>query len=64
MNMQDGIMPCRLENSVVISKIQSFDLKFQKFNKRAGWNKVVQDGLFLKKNKVLLQDYSEDQSKL
>ena len=58
--MQDGTMPCRLENSVVISKIQSFDLKFQKFNKRAGWNKVVQDGLFLEKNKTLLHGYSGD----
>ena len=37
--------------------------KFPKLkSKRAGWNKTVQDGLFPKKNKVLLHNYSGDWS--
>ena len=35
-----------------LSKNKGFGQNFPKINKRAGWNKAVQDGIFQKINKV------------
>ena len=44
--MQDGNI------SFFINEKSHSGSKFPKFNKRAGWNKAVQDGIFQKINKI------------
>ena len=50
--MQDGIRPCRLDFSKIYYYKNKISRKFSKINKRAGWNKAVQVGIFLKINKL------------
>ena len=51
-NVQDGIRPCRLDFSKIYYYEKQDLQNFYKINKRAGWNKAVQAGIFQKINKL------------